>query len=215
METSGVGEHVLYGYKGSGSAAIEAALVMADVPFRKVNAASWDAASEIESLRRVNPLLQIPALRWPDGTTMSESAAILIELGLRFPSSRLLPEAPADRARAIRGLVYVAANCYAAIGVVDFPERWIAGPDDGATERVRQGARTRLHALWDNFAATFAPQPFLSGAQPGALDLLACVVSKWSGTRAHLKATHPQWYPVLERVEQHPQIGPVFAQHWP
>jgi GST-like protein len=215
METSFAGGHVLYGYKGSGSAAVEAALVIADVPFRSVNAASWDAASEIEALRRVNPLLQIPALRWPDGSTMSESAAILIELGLRYPSSHLLPESPAERAQAIRGLVYLAANCYAAIGVIDFPERWISGPDDGATERVRQGARTRLHALWDAFASSFALHPFLSGAQPGALDLLACVVSKWSGARAHLKQTHPQWAAVLERIEQHPSVAPVFSQHWP
>lgn len=215
METTQSGEHVLYGYQGSGSAAIEAALVIAGLPFRKVNAASWDAASEIESLRKVNPLLQIPALRWPDGSTMSESAAILIELGLRHPESGLLPQAPDARAQAIRGLVYVVANCYAAIGVIDFPERWVSGPDDAVGERVRQGARKRLHALWDGFADMFAPQPFLGGERLGALDLLACVVSKWSGSRAHLKAERPQWFPVLERIEQDPRVAKVFAQHWP
>jgi GST-like protein len=209
------GEHVLYGYQGSGSAAVEAALVLAGLPHRIVNAASWDAASELEALRQANPLLQIPALRWPDGSTMSESAAILIELGLRHPESGLLPQDAVERAPAIRGLVFVAANCYAAIGIIDYPERWTSGTADDERERVRQGTRARLHALWERFADTFAPHPFLSGERLGALDLLAAVVSKWSGARAHLREHRPQWYPVLDRIEQHPEVAAVFARHWP
>ncbi|MED5618712.1 glutathione S-transferase [Ideonella sp. BN130291] len=209
------GEHVLYGYQGSGSAAIEAALTLAELPFRVVNAASWDAASELGALRQVNPLLQIPALRWPDGSTMTESAAILIELGLRHPHSGLLPQSPAARAHAIRGLVYIAANCYAAIGVIDYPERWTSGTTDTEREHVRQGTRARLHALWDRFAGTFPAQPFLSGEQPGALDLLAAVVSRWSGARKHLGTSRPQWFPVLERIDHLPAVAPVMARHWP
>lgn len=209
------GEHVLYGYQGSGSAAVEAALVLAKLPHRIVNAASWDAASELEALRQVNPLLQIPALRWPDGSTMSESAAILIELGLRHPQTGLLPQDPACRAAAIRGLVYIAANCYAAIGIVDYPERWTTGIADDERERVRQGTRARLHLLWERFADTVEPRPFLGGERLGALDLLTAVVSRWSGARAHLREHRPHWYPVLERIEQHPEVAAVFARHWP
>jgi GST-like protein len=209
------GEHVLYGYQGSGSAAIEAALALAELPFRMVNAASWDAASELEALRQVNPLLQIPALRWPDGSTMSESAAILIELGLRHPHSGLLPQAPAARAHAIRGLVYIAANCYAAIGVIDYPERWTLGSADAEKEHVREGARARLHELWDRFADTFPARPFLSGERLGALDVLAAVVSRWSGARKHLQASRPEWAAVLERIEGRPAVAAVIARHWP
>lgn len=209
------GEHVLYGYQGSGSAAVEAALLLAQLPFRTVNAASWDGASEIEALKRVNPLVQIPALRWPDGSTMSESAAILIELSLRHPGSGLLPADEARRARCIRGLVYIVANCYAAIGVIDYPERWTTGTDEVELQRVRAGTRARLHTLWERFADTFAPQPYLSGERLGALDLLAAVVSKWSGARAHLREHRPQWSAVLDRVERHEVLAPVFARHWP
>ncbi len=209
------GEHVLYGYQGSGSAAVEAALVLAGVPFRMVNAASWDAASELQALRAVNPLLQIPALRWPDGSLMSESAAILIELGLRYPASGLLPTEPRERAQAIRGLVYLVANCYAAIGVIDYPERWTSSASDTEHDHVRQGTRTRLHALWDTFADTFQPHPWLSGERLGALDVLATIVSRWSGTRKHLQSTRPQWAELLQKVEADPRIAPVIARHWP
>ena len=84
-------------------------------------------------VRPQNPWLQVPTLVWDDGTVMTESAAILIELGLRYPASSLLPAAPAARAQTLRGLVYIAANCYAMIGVIDFPDRVMAAPTD--TER--------------------------------------------------------------------------------
>jgi len=204
-------DHVLYGYQGSGSAAIEAALVVAGLPHRVVDAASWDDKSALDALRRVNPLLQIPALVWPDGAAMSESAAILVELGLRHPASGLLPAEPAPRAQAIRGLVYIAANCYSAIGVIDYPERYCEPCDEALCERVRRGTRARLHTMWERFADQFAIAP----DRPGALELLAAVVSRWSGTRPHLQAGRPSFHDALQRIERHPAVAAVFARHWP
>ena len=76
-------------------------------------------------------------------------------------------------------------------------------------------SRTRLHALWDMFADTFPATPFLGGTEPSALDLLACVVSKWSGSRAHLRDARPAFSELLTRIEQHPRLKPVFDRHWP
>ena len=207
---------VLYGSQGSGSAAIEAALGLCEVPLRIVSAASWDAASALAELEGVNPLRQIPALVLPDGTVLTESAAILIHLGLAHPDSGLLPSEAAARDQAIRGLVFIAANCYAAIGVIDYPERWCAGATKHMKERIRRGARERLHRHWEVFADTFpAPGAFLGGAMPGALDLLAAVVSKWSGARAHVRTARPGFSALLGRIDAHPRVAPVFARHWP
>ena len=171
--------------------------------------------SALADLERINPLLQIPALVLPDGSVLTESAAILIHLGLAFPASGLLPTAPAARDQAIRGLVFIAANCYAAIGVIDFPERWCSEPGDAVKENIRSGARQRLHHCWDAFADSFgAPAPFFGGSTPGALDLHAAVVSKWSGARAHLHRMRPALHALLERVDAHPDVAPVFARHW-
>ncbi|MFN6993201.1 MAG: glutathione S-transferase N-terminal domain-containing protein [Aquincola tertiaricarbonis] len=206
---------VLYGYDGSGSAAVEAALELAGQPYRRVDAATWDEASALEELRGVNRLQQIPALRWPDGSVMSESAAILAELGLRHPDSGLLPQAPAARAQSLRGLVYIVANCYAAIGIIDYPERWCSPAEPAHCDAVKAGARQRLHALWEVFADSFEATPWLAGGQLGALDLLAAVVSKWSGARAHLATHRPAFAALMQRVDAHPVVAPVFARHWP
>lgn len=205
----------LYGYQGSGSAAIEAALQLVGLPFEQVEAATWDPNSALDELRRINPLGQIPTLVFEDGTVMSESAAILIELGLRYPHSGLLPAEPPARAIALRGLIYVAANCYAMIGIIDYPDRVLPGPSGEEHRRLVQRSKARLHNLWDRFADQFPAHPFLGGAAPNALDLLATVVSRWSGARAHLRATRPAWSLVFQRVEQHPTIAPVFERHWP
>jgi GST-like protein len=205
----------LYGTKGSGSAAIEAALAIAGAAYREIDAASWRPGPGFDELKRVNPLGQIPALVLADGGVLTESAAILIHLGDAFPASGLLPVDAGRRAQAIRGLVYIAANCYAAIGVVDFPERWCDDADDALRKRIIAASRTRLHLLWEIFVDTFPATPWLGGERIGALDLFAAVVSKWSGTRAHLATARPEFSALLARIEAEPRVAGVFARHWP
>ena len=207
----------MYGSAGSGSAAIEAALTLCGTPFRVVGAASWEPASALDALGRANPLLQIPTLVLPgDVGVLTESAAILIHLGLAHPASGLLPAEPATRDQAIRGLVFIAANCYAAIGVIDYPERWCSDATEPMKQAIRSGARARLHHYWEVFADTFpAAHGFYGGAAPGALDLLAAVVSRWSGARAHVRAERPAFSALLGRIDADPRVAPVFARHWP
>lgn len=206
--------HVLYGSAGSGSAAIEAALEWAGLPYRIVSAASWEPSEGLEALKKVNPLAQIPTLVLPDGGVLSESAAILIHLGLAHPQSNLLPTDGSARAQALRALVFIAANCYSAVSISDYPERWCAEPDDATSARIRRGARTQLHRAWELFADQFRGQPFLFGDEPAAPDLLAAVVSKWSGSRGHLKEARPRFLATLQRIEAHSRVAPVFARHW-
>src|ERR1051325_9899352 len=98
----------LYGTKGSGSAAVEAALRLAGQPFQLVDAASWVPTPGLEKLKRMNPLVQAPTLAVDNGTVTTERAAILIWAGLPSPRGFWTPAEPAQ---AIRGIVYIAANC--------------------------------------------------------------------------------------------------------
>ncbi len=209
--------YTLYGKAGSGSAAVEAALVVAREPFRIVETASWAENAAYADLLAVNPLGQIPTLVQDDGSALSESAAILIHLGTAHPDSSLLPEKLSERAQVVRGLVFIAANCYSAISIVDYPERWCqdADHDEKLQERIRAGTRARLHRHWEMFADVFPARPYLNGKDLGALDLLAAVVSKWSGTRQHLARHRPAFHETLMRIEGHPDVAPIFARNWP
>jgi GST-like protein len=207
--------YTLYGSKGSGSSSTEIALAVIGAPYRIVDTATWERNAAYDDLLKVNPLGQIPTLVLEDGTALSESAAILIHLGSAHPQSRLLPVEPSARAQTIRGLVFIAANCYAAIGVIDYPERWCENADEDTQKRIRAGTRARLHQCWDMFADLFPARPYLGGEHLGALDILAVVVSKWSGARAHLEKSRPAFHATLLHIEAHSQVAPVFARHWP
>jgi GST-like protein len=206
--------YTLYGSRGSGSAAIEIALRVSGLPYRQVRASSWESDSAIEELSRINPLCQIPTLLLPDGTVLTESAAILIHLGLVAPQSILLPRSASHKAQAIRGLVFIAANCYCAISINDYPQRWTTATTKSSQEKVRQGARRQLHKNWEIFSDIFLVTPYLSGNTPGALDFLAVVVSKWAGTRTHLSKNRPRFLKVLEKIQTHESVAPVFSEHW-
>ena len=205
----------LYGTKGSGSAAVEAALEVAGLAYRQVDAASWKPSPGFDELKTVNALAQIPTLVLDDGSVLAESAAILIHLGLVHPDSHLLATDPARRAQQIRGLVYVAANCYAGIGILDFPDRWYPAPDDDVRAKMQARGKARLRELWEIFADQFPATPWLSGDRLGALDILAATVSKWSGARKALALSRPQFSALLARIDAEPRIAAVWARHWP
>lgn len=207
--------YVLYGTQGSGSAIAEIGLGWCGQAYRVVHASSWEDASAREELRQLNPLMQIPTLRTPQGEVLTESAAILMHLGLRFPASGLLGGDETRRDQILRGLVFIAANCYSQITIMDYPERFTTSEDKDAREAVRQGARHRLHLHWEIFADQFPGQPWLSGEAPGALDVMAGIVSKWSGTRPHLERHRPEFFALLKRIEALPQVAEVQARHWP
>ncbi|WP_095059139.1 MULTISPECIES: glutathione S-transferase [unclassified Pseudomonas] len=203
----------LYGHQNSGAAAIEAALELCEIPYRFIDVeVSPEAAHALEKL---NPLKQIPTLQRPDGGVLTESAAILIHLGLTFPSSGLLPEDPAERDQAIRGMTYIVTNCYAAIGIIDYPERWLAVADESSRQNLMAGARQRLHWSWEVFADQFSGDLYLGSETPRALDVLAAVISRWAGSREHLRNARPGFFAWLERIDRHPVLAPVFERHWP
>lgn len=173
----------LYGHQNSGAAAVEAALELCDIPYRFIDVES--SAEAAQALVKLNPLKQIPTLQLPDGSILTESAAILIHLALTFPSSKLLPDAPADRDQAIRGLAFIVSNCYSAIGIIDYPERWLATTDEASRQNLMAGTRARLHWSWEVFADQFSGELYLGEETPGALDVLAAVVTRWAGSREH------------------------------
>jgi len=208
--------YTLFGFKGSGSASVECALELTGAAYRIVDAASWEKNDALAELERVNPLKQIPTLQLPGGEILTESAAILMHLGIAFPGSGLLPDAQIERDLVLRGLVYIAANCYPCITILDYPERFTTATDDASFTAVRDGTKARLHHHWDIFADLFPVESgrFIGGDHPGALDLYAAVVSRWGGTRKHAKAARPAFAALLERIESHPAVALVWGRHW-
>ncbi len=219
--------YTLYGNKGSGSACVEAALTLIGAPFTLVNAASWLKGPGHAALKAINPLAQIPTLVTSEGEVYTESAAVLMALAARHPASGLLPRSLAQQLQAIRAMTFVAANCYALISVIDYPERYCdntgdnaaEGQDTALRERIKRRSTARLHELWEHFALMFANEShaskFLFGDQIGAADLQAYTVSRWSGARTHIRTHAPRLHEVFEQVRAHPALKPIWDAHFP
>ena len=204
--------YTLYGIDESGSCMIEIALQRCAVAWWRIDASSWEDGEGSDALARINPLKQIPTLVTPEGQVLTESAAILIHLGLEFPASELLA---GNRAQILRGLVYIAANCYSAVGIIDYPQRWLGNVDDAAQAQLISGTRRYLHQAWVVFAEQFADQLFAPGNVPNALGIMAAAVSRWDAAREVLNNLAPGFAQTLARVDADPVVAPVFARHWP
>ncbi|KWU52825.1 glutathione S-transferase family protein [Pseudomonas sp. R11F] len=204
--------YTLYGTDDSGSCMIEIALQRCAVPWHRVEASSWQEGEGTEALARINPLKQIPTLVTPDGQVLTESAAILIYLGMAFPASDLLA---GNRAQILRGLLYITANCYSAIGIIDYPQRWLGNADEALQAQLVSGTRRYLHQAWVVFADQFAEQLFAPGNVPNALGIMAAAVSHWDEAREVLTALAPSFAQSLAHVDADPIVAPVFARHWP
>ncbi|MGY2399261.1 glutathione S-transferase N-terminal domain-containing protein [Pseudomonas sp. SDO5271_S396] len=204
--------YTLYGIDESGSCMIEIALQRCGVPWRRVDASSWATGEGSDELARINPLKQVPTLVTPNGQVLTESAAILIHLGLEYPSSELLA---GNRAQILRGLVYIAANCYSAIGIIDYPQRWLGNVNETVQTQLVTGTRRYLHQAWVVFADQFAEQLFAPGGAPNALGIMAAAVSRWDEARDALNGLAPGFAQSLAQVDADALVAPVFARHWP
>jgi GST-like protein len=204
----------LYGNRRSGSACIEAALAEAGAEVRLVEV-DLDKDEQYEApLKAVNPMGRIPALVAPDGTVITESAAMLLHLGARFPEAGLLPDlAGAEGAFFLRWLMFVSNNCYEAIGRIDYPGRYTS--DWANRVAVKNSAVSELRFFWTLVEAALPDDgPYAMGPRFSALDLYIANVAAWS--------LAPEWrgpnIPKIERlraaVRARPKAGPVFARHF-
>jgi glutathione S-transferase len=96
---------------GSESAVVEALLEEAGTDYEVIAVERGTAGPE--GFSRISPLGQVPALVLPDGTAMTESAAIAIYLADLYPKIRLAPpHGSPQRATYLRWMIYLAANIY-------------------------------------------------------------------------------------------------------
>lgn len=167
----------LYGTRRSGSAMIELALAEIGAEYQFVPTRLGKGAKESDPYLAVNPTGKLPALETPDGEILTESAAILITLAERFPASGLLPRRGAARAKAIRWTVFVAAEIYPVIEIVDYPERFV---DKAAAKDLRKRARERIRRRWQVVESAITGNPWLDVSGPSIADLAIANVSRWS-----------------------------------
>ncbi|MDP6689336.1 MAG: glutathione S-transferase family protein [Alphaproteobacteria bacterium] len=199
----------LFNRPGSGGFVVEAALSLADAPFELQEFESKPGTPMPESFRATNPWGQLPTLILPDGTTMTEAAAILIHLAAAFPDKGLGP-APGTSAHGqfLRWLVFASVNLYEAVLRRGYPFRYTTDPDGYAALGAAADARFKdgLTVL----DAAVAPGPFLLGEQMSVADIYLAMLFTWF----HGQIETPHLEAMKNGVKAHAVVGPIWRRHF-
>jgi GST-like protein len=207
-------EMVLHGRPGWGSAIVEAQLAWYGLPFRFETAGDvFDSAEARERLLPLNPLAQVPVLVLPDGSAMTESAAMTLHLADLTHRDDLVPgpDTP-QRAAFLRWLVFLVANVYPTFTYADAPERFVSDPDAAKAFRVRVDAYAQ--SLWQAVEQA-AGAPWFLGDRMSALDIYLAVMTRWRPRRDWFVGHAPRVLAAGERASALPALSAVMARNFP
>ena len=207
--------YTLYGAPGSGATVVHAALTLIGAGCTPIDIAPWEGEAEREKLAHINPMRQVPVLVMPSGEVMTESAAILLWLGDRYPEAGLCP-APTDaqRAQYLRWMVYIPAAIYAMFWVRDEPTR--LAPDAAAQAALLERSAERIAHCWRMMDAQMPRgTPYLLGNQLGMLDLYVAVASRWTPGRPRFCREAPRLAEVVRRVDAEPRLQALWQARFP
>lgn len=200
---------ILYAAKGGGSAIVEALLTLAGLEYR-CEYFSWNTLPD-EKLLAVNPSGEIPALRLEHGEILTETAAIALWVGDRYPSSGLVPAADDPRrVQFLRRLIWLVAAVYPTFTYGDHPERFVAG--SSGARQLRDATEQRRQKLWRQLE-TELETPWVCGVEMTALDIFVAVMSCWRPRRQWFAAECPKLFAIAQRVEQLEKLRAIFRDN--
>ncbi|MDX1481412.1 MAG: glutathione S-transferase family protein [Woeseiaceae bacterium] len=207
---------ILYGDRRSGSAVVELALSVLGADYATVDVPLASDAQRAADYRQVNPQQKLPSLVTPEGETLTETAAILIYLSERFTAPPLLPSpGTADRARALRWLLFIASELYPLIEIIDYPQRFVPEPlSVQAADAQRDHARSIWKRRWRIVENAVGGDPWFLPAGFSALDLYVAVVSRWAQLDDWRRANLPRVEAIAAALAARPDCEAAWARHF-
>lgn len=199
----------LYGRPSSGSFAVQVALEEIGAPYERIFVSREPA--DVARLREINPTGKVPALMFPDGTLLFESAAILIHLALLYPAAKLAPPAGTSRhALFLQWMVFLSANLYEAVLRIYYSDRYSSrGEADSDVIRQQGVADYLTHAA----LISRSLHPYVLGTEYSIADTYLYMMACWHPEPAELQARLPALAAHTALLRQRPAIVRVEADN--
>lgn len=209
--------YVLYARPGWGSVIVETQLAWYQLPFEsRLVDDLFESLAAREALAALNPRAQLPTLVLPDGTVMTESAAMTLHLGDLANGSGLPslvpPVSDALRPTFLRWLVYVVANIYPTFTYADVPGRFVAEPAAAGDfrKRVDQYAQTLFQEL-----EAAAVGPWFLGQSLSALDFFVATLVQWRPGPDWFGSETPRLFESAQRTWALESLAPIWEANFP
>lgn len=195
--------YTLFACKGTGSMIAEVAFDLAQIPVEIVDLDWKDTGWNSPVLGKINPLGQLPTVKMPDGTVLTESAAIVLHLADLAPDAGLAPKVDeAHRAEFLRWLVFLVAAVYPTFTYGDVPERFVEG-DAAAGAKLKAGTDEHRKTLW-RFLEGQVGSPWFLGDRFSALDVMLWPMTFWRPGRAWFAEECPKLLAIGVAMDHHP-----------
>jgi GST-like protein len=205
----------LYGRPGWGSVIVEAQLDALELPFDYDEVPNlFESEDGRRELARVNPIAQVPTLVLPDGTVMTESAAITLYLAETTGRSDFVPPAgDPSRPAFLRWLVFIVANVYPTFTYADDPTRFVRG-NEAAAKAFGEAVDEYRTRLW-RMVEPAVGAPWFLGERFSALDVYAATMTHWRPGRRWFDEHTPKLAAVARRAADDPRLVPACKRNFP
>ncbi len=202
----------IYGWKLSGSLATEAALKEAGADYEIIPVNIKEGEQHQEEYGRINPRRQVPALALPDGSVMTEGAAILLHIADAHPQSRLAPPpGSSERAQHDRWLFFFAVNVYEGELRKLNPQNYVTSAD--CAEAVKTVADSYVEMHYRIFEEALGDGPYTFGDTFTVLDIYVWMLAQWMPPD-WLAEVCPKINRLVESAKARPNIAPVQKWHF-
>jgi len=199
----------LYSYfRSSAAYRVRIALGLKGVPFEYVAVHLVKGEQRDDRYRAVNPQSLVPALI-DEGRILTQSLAIIEYLEERYPNPRLLPEAPAERARVRSIALSIACEIHPLdnLRVLQYLVHTLGVSEQAKNAWYRHWIDLGLSALESQLANDRATGTFCHGETPSLADI--CLVPQLANARRYNIPLDA--YPTLTRIDSSCRALDAFA----
>jgi glutathione S-transferase len=202
----------LYARTSAGSAAVEALLAVANLPHSIVDVPREADGSIPSWFRAINSRGEVPALAMPDGSLMTESAAMMIYLADVASHTGLAPGITSPlRPSYLRWMVYLATAPYTTDLRLYYPERY--STDVSHAPQIKTKAESDYARDMDYLAASLGKGPFILGDRISAADIYAAMLMSWAPDFGALMKRQPRLREIYDAVSANAAIRKVWDRN--
>lgn len=198
--------YVLYSRNSTGGYAVEAALAKAGAAYEVVEISRDTGGADNADFLAISPLRQVPAMRLPDGTAMTESAAMVIHIAAVYPDAGLAPRpGTSAHARFLRWMLFMACNIYEADLRHYYSDRYSSDPAGAAG--VKEAAAAHMRRSLDIVESELSP--YLLGKEMSIADVYLAMLLTWFP----YPILQPRLRALVTDVSGHAVYGPIWRAH--